>query len=127
MRVVSQKNDSKSNNYVNIPFESTGFIVNRDDDDDYRILAYVYSENAPYYMGEYKKERHAIFVVEAFEAFNSIGTGIVYLQPEEVLLDSLECIGAKRLDGKQITAEEASEEVKKLFTTNYWLEGEDNV
>ena len=126
MRVVSQKNDSKSNNYVNIPFESTGFIVNRDDDGDYRILAYVYSENAPYYMGEYKKERHAIFVVEAFEAFNSIGTGIVYLPPEEVLLDSFNAVGKGIIEGT-VTQEELNEGVKRLFTTNYWLGGKDIV
>ena len=123
MRVVSQKNDSKSNNYVNIPFESTGFIVNRDDD-DYRILAYVYSENTPYYMGEYKKEEHAIFVVGAIEAFNSIGIRVIYLPPEQVLLESIERIGTETLDGKAIMEEEVYKELNKLFTTNYWLEGE---
>lgn len=123
MRVVSQKNNNELARYCNIPFESTGFIVTKDDE-GYSILAYVCGDDRPYYMGKYEKEEHAIFVVEVLEAFNLIGTGTVYLPPEEVLLDNFKCIGAKRLDGEQITAEEAREEVKRLFTTNYWLEGD---
>ena len=122
MRVVSQENNNESNNYVNIKFENASFRVICDDG-KYKIKAYV--PGSPWlYMGEYEKEEHAIFVVGALEAFNSIGTRTVYLPPEEVLLDSFECIRAKRLDGEQITAEVASEEVKRLFTTNYWLEGD---
>lgn len=123
MRVVSQKCNDELARYCNIPFDSTGFTVTKEDD-RYKILAYVYGVGQPYYLGSYKKESHAIFVVEALEAFNLIGAGTVYLPPEEALLDSFECIGAKRLDGEQITAEEASEEVKRIFTTNYWLEGD---
>lgn len=123
MRVVSQKCNDESVRYCNIPFESTGFIVTKEDE-RCKILAYVYGDGQPYYMGKYEKESHAIFVVEALEVFNLIGTGTVYLPPEEVLLNSFECIGARRLDGEQITAEEANEEVKRLFTTNYWLEGD---
>lgn len=123
MRVVSQKCNDELARYCNIPFESTGFIVTKEDC-YYKILAYVCGDGQPYYMGEYEKEEHAIFVVEALEAFNLIGTGTVYLPPEEVLLNSFEYVRAKRLDGEQITAEEAREEVKRLFTTNYWLEGD---
>lgn len=126
MRVVSQKSNNELARYCNIPFESTGFTVTKEDC-YYKMLAYVCGDGQPYYMGIYEKEEHAIFVVEAFEEFNLIGTGTVYLPPEEALLDSFECIGAKRLDGEQITAEEASEEVKRLFTTNYWLEGDELV
>ena len=126
MRVVSQKCNDELVRYCNIPFESTGFIVTKEDD-HYKMLAYVYGVGQPYYLGSYKKERHAIFVVEAIGAYETIGAKTVYLPPEKALLDSFECIGAKRLEGEQITAEEASEEVKRLFTTNYWLEGEDNV
>lgn len=123
MRVVSQKNNNELERYCNIPFESTGFAVTREDN-HYKIIAYTYGDGQPYCLGSYEKESHAIFAVEALEAFNSIGTGTVYLPPEEALLDNLECIGAKRLNGEQITAEEASEEAKRLFTTNYWLEGD---
>lgn len=123
MRVVSQKNNNELARYCNIPFESTGFIVTKDDE-GYRILAYVYGDDSPCYMGKYEKEEHAIFVVEAIGVYETIGTKTVCLPPEKALLDSFECIGAKRLEGEQITAEEASEEVKRLFTTNYWLEGD---
>lgn len=122
MRVVSQKINNELARYCNIPFESTGFIVTKEDY-YYKILAYVYSDGQPYYMGKYEKESHAIFVVEALEAFNSIGTGTVYLPPEEVLLESLNKVGESALKGT-MTKESVNEEVKRLFTTNYWLEGD---
>ena len=124
MRVVSQKCNDELVRYCNIPFESTGFIVTKEDD-YYKILAYVYSNEQPYCLGSYKKEEHAIFVLESFEAFNTIA-GTVYLPPEKVLLDSFNAMGKRIIEGT-VTQEEAIEEVKRLFTTNYWLGGKDIV
>lgn len=122
MRVVSQKSNDELARYCNIPFESAGLIITKEDD-CYKILAYVCGDSAPYYLGSYEKEEHAIFVVEAIEAFNLIGNKTLYMPPEKVLLESFNKVGESALKGTTIK-EQVIEEVNKLFTTNYWLDGD---
>lgn len=124
MRVVSQKCNDELASYCNIPFENTGFTVTKEND-HYKILAYVYGAEQPYHLGSYKKEEYAIFVSESFEAFKTIA-GTVYLPPEKVLLDSFNAVG-EGINKGTATEEEINEEVKRLFTTNYWLGGKNIV
>ena len=120
MRVVSQK----SGNYINIPSDNTSFII-RGESGKYEIDAYVSGSPIMFIMGEYSKEEYAIFALESFEAFKTIA-GTVYLPPEKVLLDSFNAVG-KGINKGTATEEEINEEVKRLFTTNYWLGGKNIV
>lgn len=120
MRVVSQKNG----NYINISFDNTSFVV-RGRSNKYEIDAYVPGSSIMFYMGEYSKEEYATFVLESFEAFKTIA-GTVYLPPEKVLLDSFNAV-REGINKGTATKEEINEEVKRLFTTNYWLGGKNIV
>ena len=122
MRVVSQK----SENYINIPFDNTSFII-RGESGKYEIDAYVSGSPIMFIMGEYSKEEYATFVLSNISLVNEFKENsdkiVVFIPLEETIKEFIGKIKGKEAE---IDINEVATMALLLFTKNYWVEGEEN-
>ena len=122
MRVVSQK----SENYINIPFDNTSFII-RGESGKYEIDAYVSGSPIMFIMGEYSKEEYATFVLSNISLVNEFKENsdkiVVFIPLEETIKEFIGKIKGKEAE---IDINEVAAMALLLFTKNYWVEGEEN-
>lgn len=122
MRVVSQK----SENYINIPFDNTSFII-RGESGKYEIDAYVSGSPIMFIMGEYSKEEYATFVLSNISLVNEFKENsdkiVVFIPLEETIKEFIGKIKGKEAE---IDINELATMALLLFTKNYWVEGEEN-
>lgn len=123
MRVVSQK----SENYINIPFDNTSFII-RGESGKYEIDAYVSGSPIMFCMGEYSKEEYATFVLSNISLVNEFKENsdkiVVFIPLEETIKEFIGKIKGKEAE---IDINELAAMALLLFTKNYWMEGKYNV
>ena len=122
MRVVSQK----SENYINIPFDNTSFII-RGESGKYEIDAYVSGSPIMFIMGEYSKEEYATFVLSSISSINGFKENsdkiVVFIPLEETIKEFIGKIKGKEAE---IDINKLATMALLLFTKNYWVEGEEN-
>ena len=123
MRVVSQK----SENYINIPFDNTSFII-RGESGKYEIDAYVSGSPIMFIMGEYSKEDYATFVLSSISSINEFKENsdkiVVFIPSEETIKELIDKTKGKEAE---IDINELVTMALLLFTKNYWMEGKYNV
>lgn len=121
MRVVSQK----SENYINIPFDNTSFII-RGESGKYEIDAYVSGSPIMFIMGEYSKEEYATFVLSSISSINGFKENsdkiVVFIPSEETIKEFIDKVKEAVFDINELATM-----TLLLFTKNYWMEGKYNV